>query len=99
MEEQMLKIAGGGGLVTILIFMIKFFFDYLKTNNAKTENSVQQMETKDELYELLRKEIALLRSEIEINRKKLIILEALAIKNGIDVYAEYEKHGLYNKKD
>lgn len=104
MEEQILKLAGGSGLVTILIIIIKFFFDYLRKNDARTDNVVNELKTTNEVYELLRKEIALLREEvnlkkqeIEIANKKLIILEALAYKNGIDIYEEYKKHGIGEK--
>lgn len=106
MEEDLMKIGGGSVFGTALIFLIKFMFDYLRKNDAVTDGTIQGQEAKNEIVDLLRKEIGLLREELAVNRKemdlyrkKIIILEQLAINSGIDVIGEYKRQGIEGYKE
>ena len=82
----------GGGGVTVAA---KLFFDWWKRGQPINEQAGANVD----LYNMLRGELKLLRDELRLAKRQIVILERLALKAGVDVATAYREAGVYEESD
>lgn len=83
---------GGIGGLAVLLRMV--FVQWMKQNP-----SLEQAGANSDLYALMRADIKLVRKELRLIKRQVVLLEHLCLEKGIDVHSAYKEAGILDLDD